>query len=571
MLVDPAGLSPDAAEAILRQLAGPATQANGSANGTQAPPAPDHPPVAPRVPAPVPTETTLSADSLHGLLEAVPDALILSDKAGRIVRVNAQAEHLFGYRREELAGQPVEILVPERFRDMHIHQRDGYLANPHVRPMGQGMNLVGRRKDGHEVPIEISLSPLPTADGLLVVASVRDVTTRRKAEAHLRKVEQRYRTLVEGIPAVTFMAALDESGERELYVSPQIEELLGFSQKEWLENPILWFEQLHPDDRPRWHEEFAETVSSGKPFRSVYRFVARNGRVVWVHGEAQVVRDEDGRPLFLQGVAFDISGIKQAEINLQAMNTVLERRVAERTAEVEARSRELARSNQALNEFTYVTAHDLREPLRTMKSYIQKLAERYQGQFDPTGTDFVNRSVRAADRMRSLIDELLRYSRVGTGGRDPEPVNCTQAARSALANVEATVDDTGAAVTADELPTVMADPTQLEQLFQNLLGNALKFRADDRPPAIHLSAARRVGMWELRVTDNGIGIDPDKLERIFRLGIESRLHSRTKYPGHGIGLATCQKIVERHGGRIWAESAGPGRGTTIAFTMPAAG
>jgi light-regulated signal transduction histidine kinase (bacteriophytochrome) len=173
--------------------------------------------------------------------------------------------------------------------------------------------------------------------------------------------------------------------------------------------------------------------------------------------------------------------------------------------------------------------------------------------------------------MRSLIDELLRYSRVGTGGRDPEPVNCTQAARSALANVEATVDDTGAAVTADELPTVMADPTQLEQLFQNLLGNALKFRADDRPPAIHLSAARRVGMWELRVTDNGIGIDPDKLERIFRLGIESRLHSRTKYPGHGIGLATCQKIVERHGGRIWAESAGPGRGTTIAFTMPAAG
>jgi PAS domain S-box-containing protein len=514
---------------------------------------------------------SLSADSLHGLLEAIPDALVLSDRAGRMLLVNAQAEQLFGYRRDELIGQPIETLVPERFRDRHVGRREGYLANPHVRPMGQGMNLVGRRKDGHEVPVEISLSPLPTADGLLIVSSIRDVTARRKADAHLRKVEQRYRTLVEGIPAVTFMAALDESGERELYVSPQIEELLGFSQKEWLENPILWFERLHPDDRQRWHEEFAETVASGQPFQSVYRFVARDGREVWVHGEAQVVRDEDGRPLFLQGVAFDISGIKQAEINLKALNAILERRVAERTAEVEARSRELARSNQALNEFTYVTAHDLREPLRTMKSYIQKLAERYHGQLDPIGEDFVGRSVRAADRMRSLIDELLRYSRVGIAGREPEPVDCTQAARSALANLEATVDETGAAVTADELPTVAADPTQLEQLFQNLIGNALKFRSDDRPPAIHLSAVRREAMWELRVTDNGIGIEPDKLERIFRLGTESRLHSRTKYPGHGIGLATCQKIVERHGGRIWAESAGPGTGTRIVFTVPAAG
>jgi PAS domain S-box-containing protein len=568
--VHPAGLSLEAAESVLRRLAGPVALADGSANGTQRPPPLEHlPPVPAKPAAPVEPPAPLSADSLHGLLEAIPDALILSDASGRIVLVNAQAEQLFGYRREDLVGQPIEVMVPERFRDKHVGQRQGYFANPHIRPMGQGMNLVGRRKDGHEIPVEISLSPLPTADGLLVVSSIRDVTARRKAEAHLRKVEQRYRTLVEGIPAVTFMAALDESGERELYVSPQIEELLGFSQKEWLENPILWFAQLHPDDRPRWHEEFSETVSSGKSFQSVYRFVARDGRVVWVHGEAQVVRDEDGRPLFLQGVAFDISGIKQAEINLQALNTVLERRVAERTAEVEDRSRELARSNQALNEFTYVTAHDLREPLRTMKSYIQKLAEHYHGQLDSTGEDYVGRSVRAADRMRSLIDELLRYSRVGTGGRDPEPVDCTQAARSALANLEATVDDTGAAVTADELPTVMADPTQLEQLFQNLIGNALKFRAAGRPPEIHISAARRDRMWELRVTDNGIGIEPDKLERVFRLGIESRLHSRTKYPGHGIGLATCQKIIERHGGRIWAESTGPGTGTTIAFTLPA--
>jgi len=484
--------------------------------------------------------------------------------------VNGQSEHLFGYRRDELVGQPIEVLVPERFRDQHVGQRDGYLANPRVRPLGVGMSLVGRRKDGHEVPVEISLSPLPTDAGPLVVASVRDVTARRKADAQLRKVEQRYRTLVEGIPAVTFMAALDESGERELYVSPQIEALLGFSQTEWLENPILWFTQLHPDDRPRWHEEFALTVSTGRPFRSVYRFVARDGRVVWVHGEAQVVRDETGRPLFLLGVAFDITGMKEAEGSLKALNAVLEQRVAERTAEVEARSRELFRSNQALDQFGYVAAHDLREPLRTMKSYIQKLAKEYEERLDPAAGGYITRAVNAAVRMEALIRDLLAYSRVRTEGKDPSPVEAGEALAAALANLQAAVEESGATVTADDLPVVRADPTQLAQLFQNLVGNALKFRAPDRPPTIHVSAVRRGGEWEIGVRDNGIGIEPNSLERIFRLGIESRLHSRSEYPGSGIGLATCEKIVQRHGGRIWAASAGPGTGTTISFTIPAA-
>lgn len=412
----PADLPYREAEAILRRLAGPQLEldvppARPESREHARPPAS----VPGKLPEPTGPLPNLSAEALHALIAAVPDALVVADAHGRIVLVNTQTERLFGYKKDELLGQAVELLVPERFREQHVGQRGAYVADPHVRPMGKGLELSGRRKDGHEVPVEISLSPLATDAGLLVVASIRDVTERRTAQAQLQKMEARYRSLVEGIPAVTFMAAMDESAN-ELYVSPQIEKLLGFTQREWLDNPILWFTQLHPDDQSRWHDEFARTVATGEPFRSVYRFIARNGQVVWVHGEAQVARDKAGRPLFLQGVAFDITGIKQAEEELMALNATLEERVAERTAEAEFRARELTRSNEALGQFGYVVAHDLRQPLRTMKSYIQKLDERYRGQLDEQGIDYITRAVNAADRMRTLIDDLLAYSRVRRQG-----------------------------------------------------------------------------------------------------------------------------------------------------------
>ncbi len=390
-------------------------------------------------------------------------------------------------------------------------------------------------------------------------------------EARLRLAETRYRTLVEQMPVVTFFAALD-GGVNELYVSPQIEALLGFSQKEWLENPVLWYTQLHPEDRERWHLEFARTCAAGEHFRSEYRFLARDGRVVWVHGEAQLVRDPAGRPLFLQGMAYDITDKKRAEAVLRRLNVDLEERVRERTAQLEEananlarQAEELARSNAELEQFAYVASHDLQEPLRMVSSFTQLLAKRYRGRLDADADDFIDYVVGGAVRMQHLINDLLTYSRVGRAGEGFAPTDCAAVVATACANLRTAIEECGAQVTSDPLPTVAAEAPQLLQVFQNLIGNAIKFHRKDAPPRVHVGARRQEGDWLFWVRDNGIGIEPQYAARIFL--VFQRLHGRKEYPGTGIGLAICKKVVERHGGRIWVESE-PGRGSTFFFTLP---
>jgi|SRR5579884_746031 len=383
-------------------------------------------------------------------------------------------------------------------------------------------------------------------------------------ETQLFLAEARYRTLVEQLPVVTFLAALD-GGVNELYVSPQIESLLGFSQKEWLEDPILWYTQLHPEDRERWHIEFARTCATGERFRSEYRFLARDGRVIWVHGEAQLVRDEAGQPLFLQGMAYDITERKRAEETLRAVNTELERRVHERTAQLEEANAELTRSNAELEQFAYVASHDLQEPLRMVSSFTQLLAKRYQGKLGDDADDFIGYVVEGAGRMQQLINDLLTYSRVGRTGKGFAPTDCSAVLADVRANLRKTIEETGAEVVIDSLPTVWAEQSQLLQLFQNLIGNSIKFHKKDEPPCVHVGASRQGDEWLFWVRDNGIGIEPQYSERIFF--VFQRLHNRKEYPGTGIGLAVCKKVVERHGGRIWVESE-LGKGSTFYFTFP---
>jgi light-regulated signal transduction histidine kinase (bacteriophytochrome) len=240
--------------------------------------------------------------------------------------------------------------------------------------------------------------------------------------------------------------------------------------------------------------------------------------------------------------------------------------VADRTAELSERAKDLARSNSELQQFAYVASHDLQEPLRMVASFTQLLAKRYSEKLDDDARDFINYAVDGATRMQTLISDLLNYSRVGTQGKPLVPTDCEAQFKRVLETLQLHIEESGAVIESDTLPMVMADPQQLGQLFQNLLTNAIKFHGE-KPPHVRISTERNGNDWKISVRDNGIGISAEHADRIFI--IFQRLHTKTEYPGTGIGLAICKKIVERHGGRIWIEPS-PGGGTTFCFTISAA-
>jgi len=323
------------------------------------------------------------------VVESLPTGVVMVDRLGTIVLVNRETERLFGYKREELVGRSVELLVPGGLR--------------------AGRDVSGGHKDGSDISLEIGLNPIEAEEGFFVLASVIDIGPRKQVEAELR------------------------------------------------------------------------------------------------------------------------------------------------------------RSNEELERFAYVASHDLQEPLRTVASYVQLLSKRYRDRLDPDAADFIDFAVGGVRRMQQLIADLLVFSRVGTRGAPLVPTGMQTVFESALASLHAALEESNATVTADPLPTVVADAGQLAQLLTNLIGNALKFHGDE-PTRVHVSAARTGRLWTVSVQDNGIGIAPEYFERIFV--IFQRLHSREEYAGTGVGLAICKKIVERHGGRMWVESA-PGHGARFSFTLPA--
>jgi PAS domain S-box-containing protein len=362
-------------------------------------------------------ELERSKTMFEGILAIASDAVICVDETQRIVFFNEGAERIFQYAPHEVLGQPLTLLVPERFRSDHEDHVRRFSGSPVVaRQMGERGEISGRRKSGEVFPAEASISRLEVGDGRIYTAVLRDATDRRTAQEALAR---------------------------------------------------------------------------------------------------------------------------QAE--------------------------ELARSNADLEQFAYVASHDLQEPLRMVASYTQLLARRYGDKLDQDAHEFIGFAVDGVTRMQALINDLLAYSRVGTRGGAFSRVPVETVVERVRASLARAIEESGALVSHDPLPAVTGDPTQLLQLFQNLIQNGIKFRHPDSPPEIHIGVSDQGAVWHFSVRDNGIGIAPEYQERIFV--IFQRLHPRSEYPGTGIGLSICKKIVERHGGRIWVESESDA-GSTFHFTLP---
>jgi PAS domain S-box-containing protein len=428
-----------------------------------------------------------------------------------------------------------------------IHDRDGicpWCVNERIQGGETVRWEIQSPKDNHWY--YVVNTPVRHRDGTISkMAMIQDVTERKQAEEALRESQERLELAMEGAELGMWDWNI-QTGD--LVFNRRWAEILGYSPDEIRPHMDSWEDSIHPEDTERVKEILNRHVAGKTPsYQMEYRVATKSGEVRWVLARGKVVqRDKDGRPLRATGTRLDITDRKRAEETLQERTEALER------------------SNRDLEQYAYVAAHDLREPLVAVGAYLKLLERRCAKNLDEDAHKFLSRALQTTLRMDALIQSLLAYSRIGNDGRAFEDTDCNVVLKNALSNLRSSIKESGAIVTSDALPTVMADASQMLQLFQNLLSNAIKFRGD-KPLRIHVGCNQGEGGSEFFVKDNGIGIEPPYFERVFR--IFQRLQTGSDRPGTGIGLANCRKILEHHGGRIWVESE-PGAGSTFFFTLP---
>jgi PAS domain S-box-containing protein len=487
-----------------------------------------------------------SEQRFRELLESAPDAMVIVDPKGHITLVNRQAERLFGYQREELLSQPIERLVPERFHARHRQHRDGYLAQPGARPMGAGLQLYARRKDGSEFPVEISLSPLQTDQGTVVSAAVRDVTDRKQAEETLRERDATLGALLAASPDIITM--LGPNGQHSP-PNPAVRDILGYDLEAYERMDRLPL--VHPDDRERTVQAFASLLQGGPPMQLRYRMSHAEGRWVSLETHARTMTDAHGRPSGAVAITRDIT-----------------ERIALEQALIRAKE-EAERANQAKSEYLSRMSHELRTPLNAILGFAQLLE---MDELNNEQRDSLGHILSGARHLLALINEVLDIAAIEAGrlSLSLESLAVADVAAEAVGLIRPLADQHHILLASPERPCdehVLGDRQRLKQVLLNLLSNAVKYNRAGG--SVHLSWEPVAGgRLQIKVTDTGLGIPPEALERLFvpfdRLGSE-----RTAVEGSGLGLPLTKRLAEAMGGTLGLATT-VGQGSTFWVELPLA-
>ena len=488
-------------------------------------------------------ELRASEARLRNMISSVRDySIIMLDRNGIVMDWNLGAEAIKGWGAHEVIGRSfTSFYRPEDIADGRP-QRALRTAEAEGRSEDEGWRI---RKNGSAFWAKVIITALREADGFLLgfVKVTCDLTGRKQAEDDLRKSLKQIGELKAALDEHAIVAMTDPKGVI-TYVNDKYCAISGYSRGE-----LVGADQkiVNSGHHPKaFYESLWSTITEGRVWHGVFRNRTKEGGQYWLDTTVMPFLDERGTVRQFIAISADITPLKISEAAIQ------------RTAD------DLSRSNRDLEQFAYVASHDLQEPLRAISGCLQVFERRYRGHIDARADELITHAVDGANRMRTLIEGLLAFSRIEAQGGDYVPVRMEAIVDQALQNLEASIAEANAVVTRDRLPLIVADPLQLSLLFQNLIGNAVKFRGEN-PPRIHVGVAREAAGWTFSVRDNGLGIAPEYFERIFI--IFQRLHTRSEFEGTGLGLAICKKIVERHGGDIWLESK-PGEGSTFHFRLP---